>query len=85
MFNDSLKNKLIGYLYAIYPHRGSNRYSFYKVHKNEKQYIVDNTDNVFLSSMLKINPLPLMTFLQYALSIRDNINIVFGRIPRKYK
>ena len=85
MFNASLKNKLIGYLYAIYPHRGSNRYSFYKVHKNEKQYIVDNTDNVFLSSMLKINPLPLMTFLQYALSIRDNINIVFGRISRKYK
>ena len=61
------------------------KYSFYKVHKNEKQYIVDNTDNVVLSSMLKINPLPLMTFLQYALSIRDNINIVFGRISRKYK
>ena len=85
MSSISLKNKFMGFLYAIYPHRGHNRYSFYKVDRNEKQRIIDKADNVVLSYLLAFNPLIIMTFIQYILSFKDNILIVLGRVPRKYK
>ena len=85
MSSISLKNKFMGFLYAIYPHRGHNRYSFYKVDRNEKQRIIDKADNVVLSYLLAFNPLIIMTFIQYMLSFKDNILIVLGRVPRKYK
>jgi len=85
MSSISLKNKFMGFLYAIYPHRGHNRYSFYKVDRNEKQRIIDKADNVVLSYLLAFNPLIIMTFVQYILSFKDNILIVLGRVPRKYK
>jgi len=84
MYRMSLANQFTGYLYAIYPHRGKDRFSFYKADQNERQSIIIRSENIILSCIVKYTPFYVLTFFQYIFSINDNIRIILGNIPEKY-
>ena len=84
MYRMSLANQFTGYLYAIYPHRGKDRFSFYKADQNERQSIIIRSENIILSCIVKYSPFYVLTFFQYIFSINDNIRIILGNIPEKY-
>jgi hypothetical protein len=85
IYKPSIKNKILGFLLALYPKRGINRYSFYSVNESEKKINVNVFNLSIIRYLVKFSPLLLLSICQYFLSFLDNIRIIIGIIPKKYK
>jgi hypothetical protein len=67
-----------GYVLFLMPHRGTNRFSFYKVDQEEKHRLLKRNNNIFT----RLTPLFIITFFVYLKSILDNIYVLIRHLPK---